>query len=215
MNRLAIVFVLFIFSLISAAQDQETAKKILDDFSTRFNSFSSIRANFTFTDINLREQTSDSYEGKVTFKGKKFRLNVLESETWFDGKTLWNYLSDVNEVNVSEPDPEDDIIINNPFQLFTSYETRFNYSFRGEINDDGKTIYEIDLLPMDLNLEYSRIRIRILKNNLDLLSAKYDKKDGNHYLIEISDIETNLNLTDSYFTFKISDHPGVEVIDLR
>ena len=179
MNRLAIVFVLFIFSLISVAQDQETAKKILDDFSTRFNSFNSIRANFTFTDINLREQTSDSYEGKVTFKGKKFRLNVLESETWFDGKTLWNYLSDVNEVNVSEPDPEDDIIINNPFQLFTSYETRFNYSFRGEINDDGKTIYEIDLLPMDLNLEYSRIRIRILKNNLDLLSAKYDKKDGN------------------------------------
>ena len=215
MNRLAIVFVLFIFSLISVAQDQETAKKILDDFSTRFNSFNSIRANFTFTDINLREQTSDSYEGKVTFKGKKFRLNVLESETWFDGKTLWNYLSDVNEVNVSEPDPEDDIIINNPLQLFTSYETRFNYSFRGEINDDGKTIYEIDLLPMDLNLEYSRIRIRILKNNLDLLSAKYDKKDGNHYLIEISDIETNLNLTDSYFTFKISDHPGVEVIDLR
>lgn len=215
MNRLVIIFILFIFSLISAAQDQETAKKILDDFSTRFNSFSSIRANFTFTDINLREQTSDSYEGKVTFKGKKFRLNVLESETWFDGKTLWNYLSDVNEVNVSEPDPEDDIIINNPFQLFASYETRFNYSFRGELNDDGKTIYEIDLLPMDLNLEYSRIRIRILKNNLDLLSAKYDKKDGNHYLVEISDIETNLNLTDSYFTFKISDHPGVEVIDLR
>ena len=215
MNRLAIISILFTFSLISAAQDHETAKKILDDFSTRFNSFTSIRTNFTFTDINLREQTHDSYEGKVTFKGKKFRLNVLESETWFDGKTLWNYLSDVNEVNISEPDPEDDIIINNPFQLFASYESRFNYSFRGELNENGKIIYEIDLLPKNLDLEYSRIRIRILKNNMDLLSAKYDKKDGNHYLVEISDIEINLNLPDSYFTFKTSDHPGVEVIDLR
>jgi outer membrane lipoprotein-sorting protein len=215
MYRLAIISLIFSYTCLSTAQDQEIVKKILDDFSARFNSFSSIRANFTFTDINLREQTHDRYEGKITFKEKMFRLAVLETETWFDGKTLWNYLPDVNEVNISEPDPEDDIILNNPFNLFASYESRFTFNYRGELSEDGETFHEIDLMPKDLNLEYSRIRIRILTKSLDLLSAKYDKKDGNHYLVEISNIETNLNLPDTYFTFKTSDHPGVEVVDLR
>ena len=215
MNRLIFIIIPFAFTFSSAAQGQATAKRILDDFSGRLSSFQSIQANFTFTDINLREQTRNSYEGKVTFKGKMFRLTVMESETWFNGKTLWNYIPDVNEVNVSEPDQEDDVILNNPFHIFKSYETRFKYSFLGELSEGGNVIYEIDLIPIDLDLEYSRIRIRILKNSMELLSAKYFRKDGNHYLIEISNFITNLNLPDSHFSFNITEHPGVEVIDLR
>ena len=215
MYRLLIICLYLLPASVSYSQDQETARRILDEFSNRLNSFNSIRANFTLTDINLREQTHESYEGKITLKGEKFRLNVLETETWFDGKTLWNYLADVSEVNISEPDPEDDILSNNPFQLFSSYDEKFNVRYGGEKIEAGASFYEIDMIPKDLHLEYTRIRIRILKNNLDLLSAKYDKKDGNHYLVEISDFETNLNLPDSFFTFNISEYAGVEVIDLR
>lgn len=215
MNRLLIIFVSLLFSLSAAAQDQTIAKNILDDFSSKLSSHKIIQADFIFTDINLREQTQDSYDGKVTFKGEKFRLTILESETWFNGKTLWNYLPDVNEVNISEPEQEDDVILNNPFRLFESYETRFKYSYLGELNEEGNVLFEIDLFPLDLELEYSRIRIRIQKDRMELLSAKYYKKDGNHYQIEISGFTTDLNLPDSYFTFNVSEHPGVEVIDLR
>jgi len=215
MNKLLSVITLIIFTFPSFAQDEEAAKQILDDFSSRLNSFSSVKADFTFTDINLREQTNDSYEGNVTFKGDKFRLNVLETETWFNGKTLWNFLPDVNEVNVSEPDQEDDVVLYNPFKLFTSPDTRFKYGFRGELSEGGKPVYEIDLIPLDLEQEYSRIRIRILKLSMDLLSVKYFRKDGNNYLIELSNLSTNLDLPDSHFSFRVSEHPGVEVIDLR
>lgn len=215
MNKLLSIITLIIFAFPSFAQDEETAKQILDDFSSRLNSFSSVKADFTFTDINLREQTNDSYEGNVTFKGDKFRLNVLETETWFNGKTLWNFLPDVNEVNVSEPDQEDDVILYNPFKLFTSPEARFKYGFRGELSEGGEPVYEIDLIPLDLEQEYSRIRIRILKLSMDLLSVKYFRKDGNNYLIEMSNLSTNIDLPDSHFSFRVSEHPGVEVIDLR
>ncbi len=215
MIRLVYIFVLMLFATVTYSQDEAAAKKILDEFSDQLNTYQSVKAKFTFTDINLREDTRDSYEGEITFKGEMFRLDILETETWFNGKTLWNFLPDVNEVNVSEPDQEDDVILNNPFHLFTSYETRFRYGFLGEKNMSGKIAYEIDLLPTDLAVEYSRIRIRISKSSMELLSAQYFKKDGNHYLIEVSNLSTNLDLPDSYFSFDPGEHPGVDVIDLR
>ncbi len=215
MPRLVYIIILAYFATFAYSQDVATAKKILDEFSDRLGTYTSVKAKFTFTDINLREDTRDSYEGEITFKGEMFRLNILDTETWFNGKILWNFLPDVNEVNVSEPDQEDDVILNNPFHLFKSYETRFNYGFLGEKNIGSKVAYEIDLIPNELGVEYSRIRIRIAKESMELLSARYYKKDGNHYLIEVSNLSTNLDLPDSYFSFDVKEHPGVEVIDLR
>ena len=215
MIRLFYIIILTLLASTAIAQDEETTKRILDEFSDKLNTYQSVKATFTFTDINLRENTRDKYEGDITFKGEMFRLRILETETWFNGKTLWNFLPDVNEVNVSEPDQEDDVVLNNPFHLFKSYESRFKYGFLGETGQGDKVVYEIDLIPMDLHVEYSRIRIRISKNKMELLSAQYFKKDGNHYLIEISSLSANLDLPDSYFTFDVKDHPGVEVIDLR
>jgi outer membrane lipoprotein-sorting protein len=215
MIRLVYIIILALLASPAISQDEATAKKILDEFSKKLNTYQSVKANFTFTDINLRVNTRDSYEGDITFKGEMFRLNILETETWFNGKTLWNYLPDVNEVNVTEPDQDDDAILNNPFHLFHSYESRFKYGFPGEEYDGGNVVYEIDLIPMDLGVEYSRIRIRILKSSMELLSAQYFRKDGNHYLIEISGLSINLDLPDTYFSFQVSEHPGVEVIDLR
>lgn len=215
MIRLFYIIILTLLASTAIAQDEETTKRILDEFSDKLNTYQSVKATFTFTDINLREDTQDSYEGDITFKGEMFRLNILETENWFNGKILWNYLPDVNEVNVSEPDQEDDVILNNPFRLFKSYETRFKCGFLGETSEGNHAVYEIDLIPLDLGVEYSRIRIRILKNSMELLSAQYFKKDGNHYLIEVSSLSTNLDLPDSYFSFNVNEHPGVEVIDLR
>ena len=215
MTRLVYITVFTFFASIAYSQDEPAAKKILDEFSEQLNRYQSVKAKFTFTDINLRENTRDSYEGEITFKGEMFRLNILETETWFNGKTLWNFLPDVNEVNITQPDQEDDVILNNPFHLFKSYETRFKYGFLGEKSLGDKVAYEIDLVPRNLGVEYSRIRIRILKNNMELRSAQYFKKDGNYYLIEVSNLSSNLDLPDSYFSFDAKKYPGVEVIDLR
>lgn len=215
MIRFIYILSLFLVASLAYAQDEATAKKILDQFSDQLKNYQSVKAKFTFTDINLRENTRDSYDGEITFKGEMFRLNILETETWFNGKTLWNFLPDVNEVNISEPDQEDDVILNNPFHLFKSYETRFKYGFLGEKRIGDEVVYEIDLIPVELNVDYSRIRINISKKNLELLSAQYYKKDGNHYLIEVSTLSTNIDHPDSYFSFDVNEHPGVEVVDLR
>jgi len=212
-----ILHILLILSLGTStlAQDDQVAKRILDDFSSKTKTYKCIKAGFTLTSIDLKEETSDTYEGNITIKGEKFRLNVMDSETYFDGETLWNYLPDVNEVNISEPDPEDYIIQNNPFRLFDEYQAKFKYKYIGEISEAGKIQYEIDLFPINIEQEYSRIKIRIEKTSMDLHSAKYFRKDGYHFLVEISGMTANPEIPDSHFTFIPSDHPGVEIIDLR
>lgn len=212
-QTLHILLIMSLGTSIFAQDDQ--AERILDDFSSKIKTYKCIRAGFTLTSIDLKEGTSDTYEGKITIKGEKFRLNVMDSETYFDGETLWNYLQDVNEVNISEPDPEDYIIQNNPFRLFDEYQAKFKYKYVGEISEAGKTLYEIDLFPINIEQEYSRIKIRIEKTGMDLYSAKYFRKDGYHFLVEISGMTSNPEIPDSHFTFNPSDHPGVEIIDLR
>ena len=115
MIRLIYIIILACLATQAYSQDDAIAGKILDEFSDHLDTYQTVKAKFTFTDINLREDIRDSYEGEITFKGDMFRLNILDTETWFNGKTLWNYLPDVNEVNVTEPDQEDDVILNNPF----------------------------------------------------------------------------------------------------
>ena len=41
---------------------------------------------------------------------------------WADGKAVWNYLPDVNEVTITEPDPADGSFVSKPSLLFSMYE---------------------------------------------------------------------------------------------
>ena len=79
---------------------------------------------------------------------------------------------------------------------------------------DGIIYNIIDLYPKDLNKGFSRIRLFIEKEKLELYSIRYFGKDGIHYLLLLTGYKTN-ELPDSWFQFDISKHPNVEVIDLR
>jgi outer membrane lipoprotein-sorting protein len=40
-------------------------------------------------------------------------------------------------------------------------------------------------------------------------------KQGEHFTFEVSDFNTDINVSDKEFTFDKSKHPDVEVIDMR
>lgn len=202
------------YTVIIAQQDIE-AKKILDQLSEKTKSHKIINTDFKVSYKNIKDNIQNSSEGTITVKGDKYRMKFMDSELFYDGKTLWSYLPDVNEVNITEPEPDDEDIFNNPRRLFTIYENDYKYQLIDNISENGKDYALIDLFPIDLEEEYSRIRLQININEYFLSSATIFGKDGSHYTITINNYKTNSNLDDSYFIFDENKYPDVEIIDMR
>lgn len=208
-NRI-ITILLLLLAPYAHSQTELTAKKILDDFSTKIQSHKSIQAEFTFSLENTEENMLDSFEGSILLKKEKYKLIVMGMESYFDGKTMWSFLPDIEEVTITEPDGEDDSMFN-PVQIFNIYKEGYKLEFNGE--KEGK--YHISMYPNEKDQNYSKIEVKINKKSLQLLSVKYFGNDGNDYYVIINGFNTNQIIEDNVFVFNISDFPDVEVIDLR
>jgi len=204
----------FGINLIIAQEDPE-AKKILDKLSEKTKSHKVINSDFEVTFKSTKDNIQNTTEGTITMKGEMYRLNFMDSEAFFDGKTLWNYIPEVNEVNISEPETNDGDLLSNPKQLFTVYENDYKYQLIKSMVEGNVNYALVDLYPVNLDEEYSRIRLQINTNEYYLSSATIFGKDGSNYTIKISNYNTNLDYEDSYFVFDEKSYKDIEVVDLR
>ncbi len=209
------IFILFLYSIHLNAQKDERAGKILEDFSAQTLSAPSVVLDFTIIMSSMKDEIIDQFDGELTIKDEKYRLKIMGTETWFDGKSIFTYMPDVNEVMISDPDEEEGGLMSNPAKLFTMYDEEFKYRLVGEINESGYRLYEIDLHPVDLDRDFHTVKLFIGRNSNFLHSAVIAGKDGNRYTFIVNSYDKTKTLPESYFVFNESDHPGVEVIDMR
>ena len=218
-NHISLIYLsifCFIFSFGAKAQQDPEAKKILDQVSSRTNSYSSITAGFSYHYKNIQSKEDQTQKGTICLKGKMYKLEFLNSEVYSDGTTQWNYMPEVKEVNVNNSDQnKKDFFLSNPMELFSVYDKDYKYRLMGEVSENGKAAYQLELYPFDLKRPYHRISITIDKASLQVIRAEVSGKNGDSYEITITSFRTDLKPADSYFRFDAKAHPGVEVIDLR
>ena len=215
MKKILLLFLLIgIFSASYSQKDPE-ADKILKKLSEETKSHEVIQANFTIEFKNIKENIQNTSDGSITMKGDKYRLKFMGTESFFDGKTLWTYISEVNEVNITEPEPDDDDIFSNPKKLFTIYENDYKYQLITKTSENSKNYSIIDLYPINLNEEFSRIRLQINTDKYTITSATIFGKDGSHYTISLFDYLLNKSVNDSNFIFDEKNYSDVEIIDMR
>jgi len=196
------------------AQTNEKAVEILDQVTAKTKNFNTIKADFSFSMHNTQENIDEKYEGTISIKGDKYKAHLMNVDTYFDGKTLWTHMIEEGEVNVDEPDPNDEETLN-PASIFTIYQTGFKYAYLGEKTVDGVVVYSIDLFPVNRDKPYSKINLEIVKEDLKISSIKQIGKDGNNYTIKVKKMEINLPMSDSMFAFDKAAHPDVDIIDMR
>lgn len=210
------VFISFFATLIIGAQSPEVVKagNILDKVSEIIQSCQSIKADFTFTMENTQADITDSHEGTILIAGDKYKASVMNVESYFDGKTLWTYLKEVDEVNISYPDPTDETTLS-PSNIFSIHKNGFRYIFAGEDVIDGQKVNIVDLFPEDRNKPFSRIKVYVDEKTHYIKKIVQIGKDGNNYMIDINHMETNIPYDADMFIFDPANHPDVEVIDMR
>ena len=199
----------------SIAQTAPLGKELIKSFSERMSKNETIEVDFTFTLDNRRENITDTHKGKLTLKGKMYYMQMMGMEVYYDGDTRWQFIPDVNEVTISRPTSLEGGFMDNPTQLFADYEKDFNSQFLGEKNIDGKAVYEVDLYPDDISVEYSLIRLQFEKQNLNPVSIRYQGKDGTNYIFDVNTFRSNRTIDNKLFTFDPTKHRDIEVVDLR
>ncbi|MCU4176627.1 LolA family protein [Carboxylicivirga sp. N1Y90] len=196
------------------AQSAEKAKSILDEVTKKTKAYPSIVADFSLAMENLQEGISEVYDGSIILKGNKYKVSVMDVVKYFDGTTLYEHMLDAEEVNMTEPLPDDEENLN-PATIFTIYQEGYKFNYVGDGTADGKACHEIDLFPENRDKPFSRIKLIIFKDNLQLYSMRQVGKDGNSYTVTIKQMTTNKTVDDNTFVFDQASNPSVDVIDMR
>ena len=206
--------ILFIFlSINSFAQYDPKAKEILDQMSEKYQTIPSFKADISYTLTNETEDIFEEFKGDITVMGDKYKLNIGGQEIINDGKTMWTLLEDVNEVNISEYDPDSEEI--SPSKIYNIYKNGYKYTYLNDKLIDGHKIHIVDLVPENKNNQFFKVRLEIDANSHELHSWKMYEKTGNVYSYDVTNFASDLKIKDSYFAFDESQHEGVEVIDFR
>lgn len=197
---------------MSGVEDNKSTR-ILSELSKTYKSYKSIKANFTVNITNKQSNTTVKQSGTLFQKGKKFRVNMSGQEIFCDGKTIWTYLEDANEVQISKFDAKAMDV--NPSELFTIYEKGFQHKYAGQVSDGVTTLDVVELTPTDKNKGYFKVKLGIDNTANKIKEMSVFSKNGLVTTYVIQKFEPNVPINDSYFKFDAKDKPGVIEIDLR
>lgn len=207
---------LIVFCLLSGflfAQYDPKALEILEAMSKKYKVMPSFEAAFSYTLTNDVEKINEEFKGKMTVKGDKYKLSLPEQEVVNNGTTIWTFLPDAKEVNIDNFDSGSDDL--NPSKFYEIYKKGFKYLFLEEKTEGGVLCEVVDLVPEKKDAQYFRVRMNIVKKDKSIQSWTMYDKAGNRYKYTITKFTPSVKVEDSFFTFDINAHPGVEVIDLR
>ncbi len=200
-------------TLLHSSSSDNQSSAILNKLSKTYKTYKSVKASFA---VNIRNKQTDAtvkQAGTLYQKGKKFRVTMSGQEIFCDGKTIWTYLEDANEVQISRFDPKSMDI--NPSEIFTIYEKGFMHKYAGQVTNGTNTLDVVELTPTDKNKGYYLVKLGIDKLANKVKEMSVFSKNGLVTTYIITDFEPNVDIAESYFKFNSKDKPGVIEIDLR
>lgn len=198
-------FVLAICSVLSALSSYAAwdAKSVLDKATSEFRKCPSVNVTF---EVAIGDDTDT---GTILLQGSKFYTQLSNTTTWFDGKTMWSYVKDNEEVNVTEPKSAQ-LAKMNPYAFIDMYKKGYDVSF----GVNTKAYYEVVLTSTNSKNSIQKAIVRIDRFSYQ---PKYIMMGGSKAEIEIkvTSYKKGKKQADSTFRFNKSKYPNAEIIDLR
>jgi outer membrane lipoprotein-sorting protein len=195
------ICILILTALISTVATAQTAKSVLDKAAAHITVKEGVKANFKM------QGGIGNTSGTILIKGKKFQASTPQATVWFDGKTMWTYMKQNEEVNVSNP-TEAQLQAINPYNFINLYKNGYNST----LNNTGSS-YVVHLTSNVKDRKIKELFVTIDKQSYRPTQVKL--LQGKKWTIfDITDLSKS-KVADSQFRFNAKDFPKAEVIDLR
>jgi outer membrane lipoprotein-sorting protein len=192
-------------------QNDQEVIKILDKFSATALGASSVSMKFQMVTTDQIENTNDTLTGSIILSKDKYKLDLTDNITWFNGETSWSYLPAEKEVTITKPDRKENSFQNRPSAIFSIYKN----GYKSRLIEERSESYIIDLYPEDIKSDLLRVRLSIGKSLLNLKSLEYKKRDGIVITLSVQEYNLKLKPDPDTFIFQTGKFKGVEVIDMR
>lgn len=209
---LSLVAVLALMQPVMAQGDAK-AKSILEAVSKKINGLKTLKANFALHLSGANGKVKETKKGTFYMKGPKYRVEIAGQHIICDNKTVWTYMKETKEVQVSNFNPNEQTL--SPAKLFTNfYDKEYAYKYIGTKKVGDKNCDIIEMTPTNKSKQFSKVELAIDKAST-IVGGNIWEKNGNTYKYEVSGFTPNANIGDDMFTFDQKKYPGVEVVDLR
>lgn len=205
-NKFKLVFaLLFISSMLIAAETKVTADQILDNVRKDLNS---LEAGFVQYETDADGIRSEDSTGKVWLNApNQFKWEYQKPIPQLivaDGKQVWVFDEDLEQVTIKQQNSQQNPI----YVLLNKEQTQENYTVSLVNKVDTDTLQWIQMLPKKPNDDVKVVWLGIEKNNL--VSLKLQNQLDNVVVFEFLNVKRNPQLSDGFFDFKVPK--GVEVL---
>lgn len=156
--------------------------------------------------------TADGHtaDGHLVIQGDMFNISSPGLRSWYDGKTQWTYSSQIGEVNIITPTPEEVRQIN-PLAIIKTFSTA--YTTQQLKAPAGKTA--VRLKARDSKADITSADITIDDKTLYPTRITLSMSNKQKVTLDIKSVTTGLRLPVDNFRFDKKRFPGVNVVDLR
>ena len=145
---------------------------ILTSFLTNLET-KTLQSDFTVT-VSEEVNAPMNYPGTLTMQGSSFRLSMFGIEAAYDGKTMYMYNADVDELTLSNP-TEQELLETNPF-LYARALVDVCHVTERTITGNSSPVTLITLTPKDQSIGINRFTLHV--RNEDLMPLSAEIKEG-------------------------------------
>lgn len=206
MYKLVTILVFILHVLPIFAQD---AKQLLNEAAAKLEN-QNIEVVFDVTSYKGVEP-ENTIDGRVRAEGRKFRLATDVMDIWFDGKTQWTHLRGSDEVNVTEPTPEE-LAQMSPTYFIQFYQHGKAYAAEA-VTYMGLKCWQITVSPKDE--EFFKRLLIIIDAHKNVRNVRLLNSNNRWVRFRIGSVKTGMHFPAHLFEFAEASHPNYEIIDLR
>jgi outer membrane lipoprotein carrier protein len=195
-------------SIISNAQNDPAAKKVIDAFGSKVKSSNGITASLTLNSFTSKGRATGSKALALSMRGEKYQLVQGKTVITCDGKSVYNY--DGNKTITKSSVEESSQTLSPQKLLAGSYEKDFSYKL---LSTPG-ALNEIEMKPLDNRKNFVKVNLFFDKVKRTLIKARILDKSNNITELKINNINLAAVLADKLFIFNKAGYPkDVELLD--
>lgn len=206
-----ILFTGWMCLFVATGQAEDQSASLMRNLAAKTASYKAYEVLFT---ASMKGEFSD-LPGKIVVSGDRYYVQINDYELFCDGKLLYTYNGNEEEVTLEEPSKNDNSLLSNPARFFKMDEHDFNSSYKGKSTTNGKDVEQVELTPKTADSGYKAIRLHINPTTGLPIEVRYEADGGVPIEIAIRKFTPNQAVDPGMFTFDKKKYKGVEVIDLR